>query len=216
MTTTIRVINQSTVLTNDQIGAALPAFQKAYNEHLAPAWKLEPCMLLPDKTEGSAGPGIWEIYVLDTSDQAGALGYHTDDGLPRSKVFAKETIRAGLSWEVTFTHELFEMGVDPTTSRTRRNYAVEVGDPVEGDEWAYTVDGVQISDFALPAWWGALKAPGPYDYQGHCTKPHQLLKDGYCLLYSKKLGWHQKFASLHRLTRPGTSGRGARRMAAAE
>ena len=109
----VAVINASTVLTDEQVQAAVPALQTQVRRDFAPAWGIDadlsfvPCNAIPD-------PGLWWLTVLDDSDQAGALGYHdvTDEGLPLGKVFARADLRYGSQWTVTASHEFAEAGFE--------------------------------------------------------------------------------------------------------
>src|SRR6266496_218740 len=110
----VYVSNTSTVLTDAQIQDALPAFQAAVTLDFAPAWNAPAQLVF-----GPAPAGAWTIAVSDDSDVYGALGYHDVQGSsPIAKVFARTDIDNGYSWQVTLTHELFEMLADPYTDRT--------------------------------------------------------------------------------------------------
>lgn len=194
----IYLSNQSTVLSDAEVAAAYPAF-KRYLSYVAGKWGAwgGASLIL------GAPPTVdeWQIVVLDDSDQAGALGYHdyTPTGKPISKIFAKTDLKYGYSWTVTLTHELSEMIADPfisacmMTSNTRE-YAVEVGDPVEADALGFniTISGyapVLCSDFALPGWF-IPGHPPPYDYKNHCSTWLQVLPGGYAQ-YTDSGSWHQ-------------------------
>lgn len=192
----IYVTNDSTVLTNAEVQAALPAFQRQC-WHVRYWWGAWARLLFVGTPPVSDS---WQINILDDSDMAGALGYHdyTPGGRPVSKVFAKTDQQYGLSWTVTFSHELCEMLVDPwisTAMQTDNNrfYALELGDPVEADALGYTITTknakpVLVSDFVLPNWF-IPGSPGKYDYRGHCTEPLEVLKGGYAQYFEN--GWHQ-------------------------
>src|SRR5262249_48798579 len=70
----VSIINESTVLTDQQVSAAVPAFQTQVSRDFAKAWGID-----ADLTFVSAGlqpdAGSWWLVVLDDSDQAGVLGY---------------------------------------------------------------------------------------------------------------------------------------------
>src|SRR5438477_671656 len=80
----ILVFNESTVLTDTDVSAALPAFKHACDYWFEPAWNATAGFLfVPKGTTKPTGPNLWELHFLDTSDQAGALGYHLDEkGMP--------------------------------------------------------------------------------------------------------------------------------------
>lgn len=107
-------------------------------------------------------PNMWNMYLLDTSDVAGALGYHdnNDQGIPQGKIFVKTVKDYNASWTVTLDHEIKEALCDPwgmdayfdSTNQYDRLIAWEVGDPVEADMYGYTNNGVLLSNFATPYW----------------------------------------------------------------
>lgn len=196
---TVVVTNQSTVLEDSEVAGWLPAFQYAVSYQFAPSWGSSCHLLMSDRVLA----GAWQIALLDNSDQAGALGYHdvTPDGFPLAKVFAKTDLDNGYSVTVTFTHELFEMLADPDISRAYQTgdtefTALEVGDPVEADTYAYenhAHPGVKISDFILPAWFGqGWNTIGFYDHAKHLKRAKQLLPGGYVSLWEGSGGWTQK------------------------
>jgi hypothetical protein len=182
----IAVINQSTVLKDSDITAALPAFQRAVNEDFEPLWNIGANM----EFKGNVIPtGAAVIAVLDDSPQADALGLHdlTADGFPIGKVYAKTDLDAGASWTVTFTHELFELLADPEIVRSGQDandgtfYAWEVGDAVEADNLGYTIGGTRtlISDFILPSWFERGTTATRFDFMRHLTSPYSLAPGGY-------------------------------------
>lgn len=193
----IDIANQSTVLTDAAVEAALPAF-KHYARLVANAWGLRTPTL---EFLSNPSPTNWQIIILDDADQAGALGLHdfAVNGKPIAKVFAKTDLRYGASWTVTLTHELSEMQCDPfintcVQTSNSRAYALEVGDPVEDDSFGFVYTDsngypVLLSDFVLPAWFQP-GAKGPFDYKHHCTRPLQILYNGYAQ-YLDAGTWHQ-------------------------
>lgn len=217
--TTVAIINESTILTDAQVSAVLPALGTQVARDLAPAWmpKIQSLIgsvggMFWDGTlnlvfvgkGASPPPGVWWQAILDNSDQADALGYHetTNEGLPIGKVFAKDAITDGVSWTVTASHELLEMLCDPsivTVAPLPMNaaLAIEVGDPVEADEFGYSIDGVLVSDFVLPGYYPPWGSSGDtkWDYMGKLTGSYpQLLPGGYQSLYTSGQGWTQTTA----------------------
>lgn len=86
------------------------------------------------KQAEAAGEPVWNIELLDTSDQPGALGYHEDHAhtskagpsgkhstrgvaagaeTPLAKVFVKTSREDNIPATEVLTHELLEMMVDP-------------------------------------------------------------------------------------------------------
>lgn len=185
---TVIITNESTVLTDTEVQAAIPAFQYQVAYHFKAFWNIGAVLhWLP---KGSTLPkGAWQIVILDDADQANALGYHelTVDNKPSAKVFAKTDKDNGYLWTVTLTHELLELLADPWINlaaqvSNTRFYGWEVGDPVEADKLGYKIGSVVVSDFITPQWFQP-GVKGPFDYAGHCTKPLQILPGGYMSIF---------------------------------
>lgn len=150
-------------------------------------------------------PGRWVLALLSTSDQAGALGYHdlTPDGLPLGKVFCATDRQYGENVSVTASHELLEMLADPWINLAAQTpdgkfYAWEVADAVEDDSLGYLIDGVLVSAFVTPAWFGS--GAGELTFPaGRVTRPLELAKGGYISVFdpSSGQGWQQQTAQLH-------------------
>jgi hypothetical protein len=203
----IAVLNASTVLPDAAVQAAVVDLQTQVHRDLAPAWGVDATLLfVPHGTPPPAQ--AWQLVILDTSDQAGALGYHdvTAQGQPLGKVFAKTDQQYGLSWTVTASHELCEMLVDPEinltvfvqpTARSGTLYAYEVADPCEADQYGYQIGPTLVSDFVTPAWFEPSQTQGPFDYGQHLHAPLTLLPGGYMSLFQvgRGTGWHQVTAA---------------------
>ena len=178
---------------------ALPAIQDAVDEDFDPVWhERAKVVLLPAGEE--APKGAWTILLEDFPPCFGCAGFHsTTDGVPYAEVGT-----AYGDWTIVFTHELWEMLADPyvtadgSNARTiqvgKDKYIVETADPVEGDQFAYsrktrTGHYVKISDFVTPEWFDggkdgwSLVSGNDLDFAGHCSRPLQILKDGYQLVW---------------------------------
>jgi hypothetical protein len=187
----IVVQNESTVLTDAEVQNAIPAFQAAVAYDFRPYWDAGATLVFG---VSPVPAGAWVYVIRDDSDQPGALAYHDVDqsDTPVMFNFAKTEQHYGSSWTVGFTHELFETLADPDIRGAEEQddgsfYAREVCDPVEDDALAYTRKGkdgspILISDFVTWHWFSS-KAPGPYDFKGHCTKPGQILPGGYMSVF---------------------------------
>jgi len=198
----ICVRNMSTVVSDAELQAALPAFQTQVSRDFAPVWGLDATLTFLAK--GTPTPAkAWLLVVLDDADQAGALGYHdlTAAGMSIGKVFAKTTKLDGGLWTVTFSHELLEMLADPNINLCAidedhgRLYALEVCDACEADALGYAIDGVMVSDFVLPGWFEPTHvAKGEkFAFRSHIKRPLQLLPGGYIGYYDLRGGggWQQ-------------------------
>jgi hypothetical protein len=152
------VINKSTLVTDADVRRWTAACARQITEHVAPAYDLTPRRVQFLSARSHAPAGAWVIAVLDDADQAGALGWHTEDAAGRiyGRVFAGPCIEYGVPVSTTLSHEIVETAVDPDVDQWRdtgRGYSVayEACDPVEGD--SYLIDGVAVSDFVTPAWY---------------------------------------------------------------
>ena len=189
---TIAIQNSSTVLTDAQVQAAVAALQIQLDRDWQAAWGTTATLVFVSRTQGIP-TGAWPIYVLDTSDVSGALGYHdeTASGVPYGRIFAKDDITYGYNWTVTLSHELLEMMLDPyvnltvfrqTTNTAGMLYAYEACDACEADNLGYQINGITVSDFVWPAWFDTTitnTAGHRYDQMNHLTAPFQLSSGGY-------------------------------------
>jgi hypothetical protein len=154
--------------------------------------------------------GYWWLAFLNTSDEAGALGYHdlTPEGLPLGKAFVGTDLQYGAEPSVTASHELLEMLGDPYINLTTlvqdsqgvRVYAYENCDAVEADELGYTIDlwdgkpPVLVSDFVLPRYFDPT-ASGPLSFKGNVHEPFEIAPGGYLSYWSATGGWQQAYGS---------------------
>lgn len=195
----IVVINESTVCQDAEVLAMTKAIQIQVSRDYSPIYGMNANVnFLP---KGSKLPaGQWVVAVLDSSDQADALGYHdlTSDGLPLGKVFAASDKQAGDSVSVTLSHECVEMLGDPWLNLTAQMgdgkfYAFELGDSVESDSLGYQINGIQVSDFVLPSYFQPTILTRKFDFMGHlkaCCPA--LMPDGYASVFDPITGkWSQ-------------------------
>jgi hypothetical protein len=155
----VAVLNRSTVATDDEVHAITSALQKQVDRHFSPTWGIGAKLHFVPSTDMTSWSQQWNLVVLDTSDEANALGYHdlTPEGLPLGKCFAKTDLAYGAKLSVTMSHELLEMLGDPNINLCSQAddgtiYAYENCDAVEADDLGYDIDGVTVSDFVLPEW----------------------------------------------------------------
>lgn len=193
----ITIVNQSPLVSPADLAVAVAALQIQVTRDFAPAWGIS--AQLQASTDPKA-PGE-KIFLLDTSDQVGALGYHElgADHAPVGFVFVKTTIDAGDHWQATLSHELLEQLLDPDANAAaivvwkgrQTAMAYEACDAVENDE--YLLSGVPVSNFLLPGWF-APGFRGPVDFMGTLRAPLTLSHGGY-VAYTRDLRtWQQTFA----------------------
>ncbi len=130
--------------------------------------------------------GYWPV-VVTTRDLGGQDGTHLDtDGSPYALV------EAGPAWSLTASHECIEMILDPFGNRTvagaspreeqgRAEFLVEVCDPCQSADNAYTVNDVLVADFVTPAYFEIAASPQQvrYSYSGRIARPREVLAGGY-------------------------------------
>ncbi|HEY1519149.1 MAG TPA: hypothetical protein VGF91_22150, partial [Solirubrobacteraceae bacterium] len=115
------------------------------------------------------GPGGWMVYLQTGYESLQGGGYtlevggeHYGLGVPgpdwhgQPYVIVKTGGAAYTAWSYALSHEVDEMLVDPTDAMyyvwpNGSRQLLEVCDPVEAD--TYTLDGVTVDDFTLPAAW---------------------------------------------------------------
>lgn len=196
---TIAVLNRSTVVTDDEVRGITEAAQQDLTENFGPAWWTQTSKLtFVEHGDQESWRGKPNLVVLDTSDEANALGYHdfTPEGLPLGKAFAKTDQMDGAKLSVTLTHELWEMIVDPqinlcvTDDQRGVFVAYESADAVEADHLAHDVNGFAISNFVLPAYFSHT-AKGPFDFGKVLSGPFQLAEGGYESYWTPNGGWQQ-------------------------
>jgi hypothetical protein len=203
----ISILNESTVITDQQAQSAMAALQEQVSRDFRPAWGIDAQLAFVPK--GQTPPaGSWWLTILDNTDQADALGYHdlTNDGQPLGKVFAATDLQGGYQWTVTASHELLEMLADPYINLSAIQepgrdggmmtlYAYEVCDACEGDSDGYEINGLLLSDFVYPTWFEGFWGPGStqFDYKNLIESPFQLRPGGYISVFDvdSGRGWSQ-------------------------
>lgn len=179
----IAVINQSTLVTNDQVNTMCEAIQVQLDLHVLPAWNMK-SGTIKFYADATKVPGYaWVVSMLDNSTQAGALGYHAEDNdkvdgfifagpvlQNNGVVLYDSTNPQNVSVASVLSHEVCEMvgdrfaafwsdgpGVVASDGQTYTEYALELCDPVEGNSYAINVSGqnVSVSNFVFPSWFNA-------------------------------------------------------------
>ncbi len=186
-----------------------------------PIWNLTASVIALDNPD-YIEPGIWPIYIEDSIPEH-ALGLHlTGHQQPYARV------RMGDTWPLTTSHECLEMLIDPSGNRlvsssgigidadheivdlqdAKYEYLVEVCDPSEHPDNAYTIDDVLVSDFYTPNYFDPLRASGVrYSFTGKLTKPRHILPGGYITWFNPSLRRLQQlryFGTPHIVDVPGT------------
>ncbi len=207
--TLIAVINESTIVSNEDVRKMTGAVQKQITWHVAPAYGTKDMAVafFADKTKVPSN--AWVVSILDNSTQAGALGYHSEDNdKVDAFIFVKPVLDNGgvvlrdlnnnqnVSVASVLSHEVCEMfgdryanlWADGPQITQGSAYAYELCDPVESDSYDIKLsDGttlVSVSNFVLPSWFNseATSDDAPFDFLKKLNKPFSMTKGGYMIV----------------------------------
>ena len=140
-------------------------------------------------------PGIWPIFLVDKLPP-GEGGAHLDR---KNQPYAQVAATPGSTdWTLDASHEALEMLVDPAGNRLQSSmaiaidgenvvdangqfqYLVEACDPCEDSKYAYSIQGIAVSDFITPHYYDPAAVAGTrYSFGGNIQRPRQLLPGGY-------------------------------------
>lgn len=179
----VELVHSAALALNIQVTRDLPQF-----------WPISATVVyLPSPKKVPAG--VWPVQLVK-SLPPGEGGFHSDKHKqPYSKVIAS---KGDPTWTIDASHEILEMLVDPYGNRMQSSvsievvggkiedgtsqfgYLVEACDPCEDNSYAYTVNGVAVSDFITPHFYDPVVTPGTrYSFTGAITGPRQILPGGY-------------------------------------
>jgi hypothetical protein len=166
------------------------ALQKQATRDFGPIWDVSATIDGFPRLE-DVPVGYWPMIVETDINTPGAAGVHEDkDGQPFALIAMSD------SWSLTASHEMLEMLADPFGKRViagkspkrdqgRVEFLVEVCDPCEADEYAYTANDILVSDFYTPRFFEPRRAEGcRYSFTGAIKKPREILRGGY-------ISWHE-------------------------
>ena len=175
----ISIINFSSELKDKDIQTAIRAVNRQVMDDFMPIWgsgyllrlheaSFDPLQSDSLKEEPVRGEGV--IYLVDEASLPGALGFH--DLNAGETPFGFVFILDPNDWTVTLSHEVLELIIDPIAfifvpgpdPRDPTNldkfvwHTYEVCDAVE--ETSYKIDGVEVSNFVTPSYFGYGDALG--------------------------------------------------------
>jgi hypothetical protein len=205
----IAVINQSTLVTNDEVNTMCEAIQIQLDLHVLPAWNMK-SGAIKFYADATKVPGYaWVVTMMDNATQAGALGYHSEDNDKIDAfIFAQPVLSNGgvvmvfdptnpsqYTVSATLSHEVCEMvgdryagGFSQGPQVTAGNlYCQELCDPVENDSYGIAVGTttVSVSNFVFPSWFNpeaVVPQNMPFDYLGKLTAPFTMTTGGYMIV----------------------------------
>ena len=139
--------------------------------------------------------GAWQIRIVTGARSSYFGGYHLsvdDHGDPYADVFDIP----GEHTDLTLSHEVLEMLVNPYDDRYIRDYPfvwnLEVADPVQTTY--YTRDGVHLTDFVYPAWFCHLTNDGvQLDFLKRVRTPGEVLHGGVAVRINYTTGEYERF-----------------------
>lgn len=225
----IGITNASTLITSEDAYNMTLLVNHQLRYHAAPAFDRLPPEVRFFDDPSVAPAGTFIIAILDNSDQAGALGYHT---LGYGRVFAEPVLQNGggiltgkLSVCSVLSHEVLESFGDLYANLwgdlgSGSSYAYELGDPVESDSYSIRVtarDGTHVlgtvSNFVLPSWFDP-DGQAPYDHEGLLTAPFEVRPDGYVIVMSDgnvTERWGERYPAWRKETKASPASRTYRR-----
>ncbi len=229
MANVVALINQSTIVSDAEIASYCPALDAQLNDDFVPFWGYDCGASVIFAAKGMKVPdSARQIIIVDHCNEPGALGFHIDaDGNPTSDIGAADDLADGCKLSVTISHELLEMQCDPLCTRMvpvgADQFIVEVSDAVEADADGYEKNGIWVSDFCTPKFFGLSTpsgcTPDPrYDFRGLLTAPCPAMLPGGYLAKLANNQWTDLTARLangSRSYRSQRSGRTAYRIKAA-
>jgi hypothetical protein len=139
--------------------------------------------------------GVWPVFLVATLPP-GEGGVHLDKkNQPYSLVIGTP---GSSDWTIDASHETIEMLVDPAGNRLQTSraieivgndtqdatgefeYLVEACDPCEANQYAYSIQGIAVSDFITPHFYDPVVTAGTrYSFGGNIKRPRQILPGGY-------------------------------------
>jgi len=202
----VAIVAHSNEVPLTELMSVTSAIQIQITRDFAPLWNIN-ASVSAFQHLSDVPVGHWPIIIKKNIHDKGDLGYHTDK---RHQPYALVQYDDG--WPATVSHEALEMLVDPFGSRlvagpaipefsdtARVLYLLELCDPCEDSAFGYTINGVLVSDFILPAYHEPVETKGArYSFSGAIERPRQILKNGYLSFEDPKSGkWYQASASAH-------------------
>jgi hypothetical protein len=182
----VALVSQTKMIALDELNVVAAALQKQVVRDFGPIWSVHASVSAFGQLN-QIPLGSWAIVVRDDIKEPGAAGYHSNrkNGQPFALVQYEK------NWTLTASHECLEMLADPYGNRTvasnslkqgqgRVLYLVEVCDPSEDAKYAYSADGVLVSDFYTPNFFDPKAASGVrYSFTGDIRGPRKVLDGGY-------------------------------------
>jgi hypothetical protein len=199
-----KYVNTSTIL------RAAAALQMQLTRDFTPIWNI-PAVVSAYKSLDDVPPASIPLAIVNPrSLDPRYRGLHrTEAGEPIGVIAGEQ------GWSLAASHELLEIVCDPQgrstvlgesiadsahsnelTSDAEQHplpqgqvaYLLEICDPCQAPEFAYTVNGIPVSDFVTPRYYAPRDTKyGSYSFTGKVTQPLQILRGGYISWYTYSL-----------------------------
>jgi hypothetical protein len=184
VTRRIALVSETELVPLSDLVRVSAAVQKQVTDDFAPVWGIG-ATVDPFAAVADVPPGYWPVVVRDDIG-LNIAGAHTADA--QDKPFALVAFRED-DWPLSVSHEVLEMLADPwgkefvtgpslLPGQGTVEYLAEVCDPCQGADSGYSVNGVVVADFVLPAYYKAFGA-GRYSFAGNILAPREVLPGGY-------------------------------------
>jgi len=199
----IALVNKSSQVANDEVALIAQACA-AQLAGAGPRWQKNAEAVIFYADPAQVPPRTKTITFMDNADQAGVLGWHSEEnGVPMGRVFTEPSFAHGSTNafngpyppSTTASHEVLELWGDPDTQLYAYNYgdgklyAVELCDSVESDSYlvnvydkAGTLHKIPCSNYVLPSFFDATALNAPYDRLGKLTAPFTMTRGGYMIV----------------------------------
>jgi hypothetical protein len=194
----IYVRNDATNLSDAGVADALTAFQRALDEDFSPYWNVTARLVFaPGANRVPAGAPLIDLRNYpeypDYPSCLSCSAYHgIHNGTPYAVVATRVSDPAG--WQIDFSHELFEMLVNPRLDRAGfaspfksrfTPVALEVCDPVPSWGYGFWVTSeagvkVRVSDFVTEQWFSG-QGGSKLDFTGVLRHAGRVARHGYIL-----------------------------------
>jgi hypothetical protein len=193
------LITESSAVTFDQLGDIANALQVQNTRDVVPIWG-RPMEFKAFKSRAEMPFGWIPMLFQDDIGAPGAAGFHTDEnGQPEAFVQASGNI------PLTASHEANETDVDLHGNRLSAavldeelnewiRYLIELCDPPEAEQYAYQINGIDVSAFLRPEYFDQDFTEGQqYAFPDNLIlKPRTLLPGGYNSFVNEQGLWRQR------------------------
>ena len=185
----IAVVPDSASVRFGEVSKVAAALQRQVQGQLSPIWGINATVDAFETLE-DVPIDYWPMIIRDDIHVPLAAGIHQDNN---GQPFA--LVQYSNMWSLTASHEVLEMLVNPFGNRVkagpspmpnqgRVNFLVEICDVSQDPEYAYTINGITVSDFYTPNYFDSLPARGVrYCWTGAIEQPRQVLPGGF-------ISWH--------------------------